>query len=341
MITNPRKIRTQSKHRCICCDSSGTDVYQSLQDRLFSATGHWSLKRCHNKRCGLLWLDPVPINADLPIAYLDYYTHTTSPPIKKSIFSKLIAGYRAFQYGYLVSKTNSIQRGLGKLLGFFRFFEEHMDYPFVYFKNLQKGHLLELGVGSGDTLMLFRNWGWQVEGLDFDPVAVKNAVNQGLQVYEGDIFAQHFASDCFDALFSSHVLEHVPDPVDLMQESLRVLKPGGIFVAVTPNASSKLHHIFKSSWRELDPPRHLHIFTPAALLSAAKMAGFTKIEIVSTNYSAAGVCFISYKIARFGSTKMHDYSFFRYFSQLVRLYLNFTHRFSPLSGEELVLIAYK
>lgn len=336
-----QQIRTQQKPNCSCCDSTGTYLYQGLQDRLFGAPGTWSLKRCNNKQCELLWLDPAPINEDLPIAYQNYYTHGKNPLIKKSIFSKLVAGYRAFQYGYRLEQTNSIQRGLGYALAFFSFFKEHMDYPFVYFKHLQKGRLLELGVGSGDTLKLFSNWGWQVEGLDFDPEAVKHAVSQGLKVYQGDVFSQNFANDSFDALFSSHVLEHVPDPVALMQESLRVLKPGGIFVAVTPNASSKLHHIFKTNWRELDPPRHLHIFTPEALLSAAKMAGFTKIDIVSTNYSAAGVCFISYKIARYGFTKMHDYSFFRYFSQLVRLYLNFMHRFSPLSGEELVLIAYK
>ena len=216
-----------------------------------------------------------------------------------------------------------------------------MDYPFVYFKHLQKGKLLELGVGSGDTLKIFNQWGWQVEGLDFDPEAVKYATSQGLKVYEGDIFSQQFVGDSFEAVFSSHVLEHVPDPVGLMQESLRVLKTGGIFVAVTPNVSSKLHRIFKFNWRELDPPRHLHIFTPEALLTTAKKAGFSKTDIVTSNYSAAGVCFISHQISRFGITNMHSYSFFRYFAQCVRLYLNVMHRFSRLSGEELVLIAYK
>ena len=340
-MLNPLHIRTQTKPQCLCCNSSGNYVYTGLKDRLFGASGSWSLKRCNNGLCGLLWLDPAPVSEDLTLVYKDYYTHIKSPVIKQTIFFKLVAGYRAFQYGFLFTQTTSLQRGIGKALAFFSFFKEHMDYPFVYFKDMQKGRLLELGVGSGDTLKLFSNWGWQVEGLDFDPKAVKQAVSQGLQVYEGDIFSQHFASDRFDALFSSHLLEHVPDPVALMQESMRVLKQGGIFVAVTPNASSKLHRIFKSNWRELDPPRHLHIFTPEALLSAAKMAGFSKIEIVSTNYSAGGVCFISYKIARYGSTKMHSYSFFRYFSQLLRLYLNLMHRFSPLSGEELVLIAHK
>ena len=340
-MQNNTQIRTQPKPNCICCNSTGTYLYKALQDRLFGAQGEWSLKRCNNNQCKLLWLDPTPLSEDLPLAYKNYYTHSKNPVVKKSFFSKLVAGYQAFQYQYLVDQTTFLQRSAGKVISFFSFFKEHMDYPFVYFKHLQKGKLLELGVGSGDTLKIFSNWGWQVEGLDFDPEAVKYATSQGLKVYEGDIFTQNFAGDSFDALFSSHVLEHVPDPVGLMQESLRVLKTGGIFVAVTPNASSKLHRIYKFNWRELDPPRHLHIFTPEALLTAAKKAGFSKIDIVTSNYSAAGVCFISHKISRFGITTMHSYSFFRYFAQCVRLYLNFMHRFSPLSGEELVLIAYK
>lgn len=340
-MLNQRQILTQDSPSCLCCDSSGKYVYKELNDRLFDAPGSWSLKRCTNEQCGLLWLDPAPVPEDLPLAYQDYYTHTKSPVIEQSTFSKLVSGYRAIHYGYLFDQTTSLQRGIGKALAFFSFFKEHMDYPFAYFKHLQKGRLLELGVGRGENMKLFRDWGWQTEGLDFDPAAVKLAASHGLKVYKGDIFSQHFASNRFDALFSSHVLEHVPDPVGLMQESLRIMKPNGIFVAVTPNANSKLHRVFKSNWRGLEPPRHLQIFTPDALLSASKMAGFTKIEIFTTNYSAAGVFFNSYKMARYDYTKIQDYSFLRYFSQLVRLYLNFTHRFSPLSGEELVLIAHK
>lgn len=334
-----QQIRTQEKPHCICCGSLGTSLYQDLKDRLFGALGSWNVKQCNNKECGLLWLDPSPINEDLAIAYQNYYTHHSSPVIKKFMFEKLIAGYRAFQYDYQVARTNAIQRGLGKVLSFFNFFKEHMDYPFVYFKQMRKGRLLELGVGSGDTLKLFKNWDWQVEGLDFDPQAVKHASSQGLKVYQGDVFSQNFPDDSFDAIFSSHVLEHVPDPVALMRESLRILKPGGVFVAVTPNAASKLHGIYKTNWRGLEPPRHLYIFNPKALLLAAKNSGLNKIEIVSSNCSAIHIFYTSLQLAQ-RSEKKH-FSFIKSRAYLAGWYLNLLHRFSPLSGEELVLIAYK
>lgn len=340
-MLNQHQMRTQTKPNCLCCGSTGTYLYVGLQDSFFGTSGIWSLKRCSNKQCGLLWLDPSPITEDIHIAYESYYTHSNNPVEKNSIFSKLLLGYRAYQYQYLVKRTTFSQRVLGKALSFFSFFREHMDYPFVYFKQLQKGKLLELGVGSGESLMLFKNWGWHVEGVDFDPKAVECAASKGLKVHQGDIFSLQFANDLFDAIFSSHVIEHVSDPIALMQESLRVLKPGGIFVAVTPNASSRLHQLFKSNWRGLEPPRHLQVFTTQSLLMAATKAGFDKVDIASSNCSAIHIFYESLKAANFGNSSIYRSLFFKYFVYLVGWFLNIMHHLSPLSGEEIVLIAYK
>ena len=340
-MSNQSQIRTQPKASCICCGSQGTYLYQGLEDRLFGAPGVWSLKRCDDHQCGLLWLDPTPINDDIHLAYKNYYTHSENPAVRSSIYSKLLAGYRAYKYQYLVKQTTLLQRLLGKALSFFNFFKEHMDYPFVHFQGLKKGKLLELGVGSGDTLKLLNNWGWQVEGLDFDPEAVKYAASQGLKVYEGDIFSQQFPDESFDAIFSSHVLEHVPDPISLMQESLRILKPGGVFVAITPNASSKLHKAFKSNWRGLEPPRHLNIFTPNAILTVAENAGFTKVSVSTGNCSAIGIYYASLQLLNLTNLKERHYLYLKLRAYFSSFCLNLAHRLSRMSGEELVLIAYK
>jgi hypothetical protein len=52
------------------------------------------------------------------------------------------------------------------------------------------------------------------------------------------------------------------------------LRPGGRFIAATPNAESLAHRKFGHAWRGLEPPRHLHVFTPASILSLARSAGF-------------------------------------------------------------------
>ncbi|HAY21662.1 MAG TPA: hypothetical protein DCY27_05755 [Desulfobacterales bacterium] len=91
-----------------------------------------------------------------------------------------------------------------------------------------------------------------------------------------------------------NVIEHVFDPVGILQECHRILKPQGILVAVTPNVESLGHRVFGASWRGLEPPRHLYLFTGAAVKRVMKNGRFQKCS-VST--SAAGAAFI-YSMSR-------------------------------------------
>lgn len=283
-----------------------------------------------------MWLDPTPINEDIHLAYRSYYTHTIAERKERSLFSRITLAYQALRFRYQPVKTNRFLGWIGILLSMLPFFKESMDYPFVYLKNVGREKLLELGVGSGETLKKFMAWGWDAQGLDFDPKAVQACAAIGLKVKEGDLDAQHFEDESFDAIFSSHVLEHVPEPLALMKESLRVLKEGGVFVAVTPNSKSMLHRLFKSNWRGLEPPRHLNIFTANALLDSAKRAGFSRVEVLTSNFSAAGVFYYSAYLA--GSDKTF---FLRMISNATRFLLTLAHLVFRRSGEELILIAYR
>ncbi|MFW6202278.1 MAG: hypothetical protein ACOC8B_06855, partial [Gemmatimonadota bacterium] len=60
------------------CGQSGGRLYPRLRDRLFGVSGEWSLSEC--RRCGLAWLDPMPIEAEIHRLYPDtYYTHARRP----------------------------------------------------------------------------------------------------------------------------------------------------------------------------------------------------------------------------------------------------------------------
>src|SRR5690348_6884927 len=69
------EIRSRSCPNCYLCKASGKLLYEGLTDRLFDAPGSWSLKLCPNPSCGLIWLDPMPIESDIAKAYERYYTH--------------------------------------------------------------------------------------------------------------------------------------------------------------------------------------------------------------------------------------------------------------------------
>src|SRR5487761_1111965 len=68
-------VRANAHPLCYLCNSFGDVLYRDLTDAVFFAPGKWSIRRCPNPACGLLWLDPMPVAEDLPAAYEGYYTH--------------------------------------------------------------------------------------------------------------------------------------------------------------------------------------------------------------------------------------------------------------------------
>lgn len=334
-ITTSNTLRSSAKDFCHCCGGKGIPLYEDLKDRLFGAPGNWSIYQCPNQDCSLMWLNPCPLEEDLNLAYLNYYTHIQAK--RNSFFQRLQYAYRYKCYGFPFPDVKGYEQILGSILAKIDFFRESMDYPFSFLNLPQRGKLLELGAGNGETLKQLIQWGWSAQGIDFDPKAVAACKAENLEVQLGDLESQNYPSNEFNAIFSSHVLEHVPNPIQLMKESLRILDQGGIFVGVTPNVRSALHSIFKINWRGLEPPRHIHIFTKESLKNAAHQAGFNDVRVFTSNFSAAGVGYHSMKLA-WGA---RDSLPLRLLANFGRLLLTLHRRFFPGSGEELILIARK
>ena len=336
-----QKIRTQNLSHCIICKSKGVIKYAFLKDRLFGVCGSWNIKVCKNSSCNHLWLDPSPVEKDIHLVYSNYFTHEDKVKVKISFLQKIVLAHHIRSYQYPAKNISHMYFFLSLLLANFKFFKEYMDYPFVYFKNINKGKFLELGSGNGDMLNQFKNLGFDTEGLDLDPKAVKNAKQKNLKIYHGNIFSRKFKGNTYDVIFSSHFIEHVPDPISVMKESLRILKKGGAFMAITPNTSSFLHRLLKWRWLGLDPPRHLHMFNPEQLEKIAFDLGFKEVKLKSGNYSAATMFYYSLNANYYHDRRNLKALVLRLVSLIVRLCLNILHYFYPLSGEEIILIAKK
>src|SRR5690349_430713 len=70
-------IRSRPEPSCYLCGIEGRVRYRDLPDHLYHTPGTWTIKAC--PRCDLLWLDPMPDEADIRKAYETYYTHIDYP----------------------------------------------------------------------------------------------------------------------------------------------------------------------------------------------------------------------------------------------------------------------
>jgi len=337
-------IRSQPCLECYLCKTQGVNLYQGLRDRLFTAPGIWNVKQCPNPECRLLWLDPMPLKEDVGRAYADYYTHGESArgdTFLHKIFHAAKRGYLANKYGYYDRVLPVWTRMLGWAAYFYPGLTAEFDFSVMWLAASRRGRLLDVGCGSGWLINQMRELGWHVEGVDFDPVSAQNANSRGLLVHLGSLEAQKFASGQFDVVTMSHAIEHVHDPLELLKECRRILKPGGQLVVVTPNTESLCHRIYKDKWLALDPPRHLHLFNLITLQHLVGLAGFRKTDAFTSTRGASGTFIASRSILRTGRHTMggRQPNLLRTWAEIMRVLEAVLLQLNPHMGEDVVLFA--
>jgi SAM-dependent methyltransferase len=86
----------------------------------------------------------------------------------------------------------------------------------------------------------------------------------------------------------NHVIEHLPNPKETLQEIKRILRKDGLLLITTPNFDSINAKIFKENWFPLEIPRHLYLFTPVTLKKLLNSVGgfrLNKIKYDVSTYS--------------------------------------------------------
>lgn len=166
---------------------------------------------------------------------------------------------------------------------FYRFNEVNYEgqkkiYSFYapFFKNCSE--MADLACGQGDFPLYMKELGKACLGVDSDPLMCEEARARGVEAECRDVIDfLRFKPECsFDGLFSGHLVEHLPFEIvfELIKESFRVLRPGGVLVFTTPNVRGLYGH-FEGFYMHFGHERFYH---PRLLEFFLKQAGFHEIE---------------------------------------------------------------
>ena len=143
-----------------------------------------------------------------------------------------------------------------------------------------KAPIIDLGCGRGEWLELLRDEGLTARGVDLNRIFLEGCREIDLDVTEQDVVAylRGLKANSVGAVTSFHLIEHIPLKImiALFDETLRVLKPGGVAIFETPNPKNI---IVGSCTFYLDPTHRnpLPPELPAYLLEAR---GFVDIRVL-------------------------------------------------------------
>lgn len=272
---------------CVRCGGSGAIRHEGLRDRVFGAPGIWAYRQCTSADCGIAWLDPQPLPAEIGKLYADYHTHDVAHG--EAAMDETGLAMAEWQYA---PRRTGWKRWLVQALP--SSLRNRFSPGLCYLADMPAGKVLDVGCGSGGFLAMAAQHGWDAHGIDFDPKAVAAANRRaGVTAHVGALSGVDPALGPFDAIVFDNVIEHLPDAEAVFAQSLALLRPGGRLVMITPNLDAEGHRIFGPDWRGLEVPRHLQVFTARALCSSAEQAGFTGVKAFSYSSGIAPEHFIA------------------------------------------------
>jgi len=260
-----QSLQRTLKHQTVCDWSFGT------------APGVWSYWTCND--CSSLYLHPRPTTSSIGRAYTGYYTH--KPVSVTGGFQGLKSRWKNERLSLRLDRNITPRFHLN---GWFKSWAQQkaqrlsLAFGTEILVALSPGRFMDVGCGAGNIVSLASQLGWESEGIEIDPAAVKSAQQAGLNVNEGsyELLINH--SQIFDVVLCSHVIEHVYDPYDLLMAIHSSLRPGGLLLLSTPNAQSDVHQFFGPYWRGLEAPRHLTVLNEPTLVKLLEKVGF---EVIS------------------------------------------------------------
>jgi 2-polyprenyl-3-methyl-5-hydroxy-6-metoxy-1,4-benzoquinol methylase len=260
---------------CPVCNHSNVQIAIESQD--FSLTQKaFSVLHCNH--CSCRFTSPVP-NQDEIGQYYKFNGYISHTDTKEGWMNRL---YHFVRTKTLADKTKWVQS----------LFTGH------------KGHLLDIGAGTGAFAHAMQQKAWNVTGLEPDAVTRDKAFEiHQLHLQSTDTIFD-LPENEFEVITMWHVLEHVHTLKSYLNQCFKSLKYNGRLIIAVPNYTSFDAKYYKKYWAAYDLPRHLYHFSPKSMAILLNEMGFEIVSIRPMWYDSFYVSLLSEKYKQSGKLGM-------------------------------------
>jgi 2-polyprenyl-3-methyl-5-hydroxy-6-metoxy-1,4-benzoquinol methylase len=249
---------------CPLCSGINLIEYLSCKDNTVSKES-FSIKEC--KGCSFLFTSPRPAIQEISKYYQseDYISHSNS---RKGLFNKLYQFIRNFT----ISQKEKLV----------------LNY-------VSRGTLLDIGCGTGEFLNYCSKQNWRVQGVEPGLSAREFAQKTyNLSVYD-EAYINAIPDSSYDVITLWHVLEHVHNLNERIDQLKKIVSDKGIILIAVPNPSSYDAKYYKEHWAAYDLPRHLYHFTPKTITQLFANHGLKKVDTLPMKFDSFYVSLLSEK----------------------------------------------
>jgi SAM-dependent methyltransferase len=255
---------------CRICANRKNNKTHHAREMMFGSRDEFEYLECGS--CGTLQITEIP---DLSAYYpQDYYSLNKTEEIEFA--DKLKKRIAARYAGKYFIKGRSL---FGKYVSdnkpwIHHHFPASLKDPIL---NIDfKSRILDFGCGNGRLLRVLSLFGFRnLTGADAF-IESEIAYSNDLKIFKKSLDE---IEPFYDLVMLHHSFEHLPNPQESILQAFRLVKPGGFCLVRIPLVNFAWEK-YGVSWVQLDPPRHLFLYTETSFRILAEKAGFSVEKVV-------------------------------------------------------------
>jgi 2-polyprenyl-3-methyl-5-hydroxy-6-metoxy-1,4-benzoquinol methylase len=255
--------------QCPICAHSNSILFLEVKDHSISKE-NFHIEECLN--CGFKYTNPRPGENSIGKYYAstDYISHSNT---KKGLVNFLYHQVRKFTLSRKLNLINALS---------------------------PKGHMLDIGCGTGKFLEVCQAEDWKIDGMEPDESAREIAETTiGKPLYK-DIFSIS-GKGKYQIITLWHVLEHIHQLNESISHIADLLDSNGTLIIAVPNSNSYDAKKYKDHWAAYDVPRHLYHFENKTMEALLKKHHLKIIKMQPMKFDAFYVSMLSEKYKTFKS----------------------------------------